>query len=144
MHPIDPELHALLQDRAATNEVESFRDAARLGAPFGLLPIYLDWMGFLGLRSDGVMGFVGWEPPHDPDFAVPTYLQRVGLVAAAEHYPELSDLVPQRAAEAMTCPSCRGLGRPTIEGLEIPQNVRCFCGGLGWIIPGEAEQISRP
>ena len=144
MHSVDPELHALLQGRAATSDFDSFRDAARLGAPFGLLPIYLDWMGFLGLKSDGAIGFVGWEPPHDPDFAVPAHMQRVGLVAAAEHYPELEYLVPTRAAEAVTCPTCRGSGRPVIEGVTIPENVRCFCGGLGWLLPGEAEQTSRP
>jgi len=51
-------------------------------------------------------------------------------------YPELAALIPARPEEARDCDSCRGTGR--IEAL--PQII-CRCGGVGWIVPGEAGPL---
>lgn len=141
MQPLDPSLHAELRPRAANHGLESHRDAARL-AP-DLLPLYLDWVGFFGLAADGQVLFVAWDPPHDIDAVHEAHWIRIALVAGAEQYAELAPLVPARPGNAVTCSFCGGTGKPTLHGRAVPDNVRCFCGGLGWLLPGEAEQASR-
>ena len=141
MQPLDHSMHSALHQRAARHSIQSYRDAAAL-AP-NLVPLYLDFVGFIGLREDGELLFVTWDPPHDPEVVHEPHWRRVALVAGAEQYPELSSLRPQRSTNAVICSFCGGSGRPTVEGQAVPANIRCFCGGLGWLLPGEAEQASR-
>jgi hypothetical protein len=142
MQTLDRAIHAKLRALASRHELESHRDAARL-AP-DLLPLYLDWVGFIGLADDGEVRFVNWDPPHTSAPVREPYLVRAALVAGAEQYAELAALRPVRPANAVDCVLCGGTGRPTIEGQPVPDNIRCFCGGLGWLLPGETEQASRP
>lgn len=139
---LDPALHALLRTRALQAEIPSVRDAAAI-APT-LLPVFLDWVGFIGLREDGELLFVSWDPPHEAAIVREPHLRRTAMVAAAEKYPELAALVPQRPPEAEPCAFCGGSGRPMVQGEPVPENVRCACGGLGWLLPGERQAIARP
>lgn len=141
VQPLDTGLHAALRARAAHAELPSLREAAAV-AP-ALLPLFLDWMGFIGLREDGELLFVTWDPPHDAEIVQEAHLRRTALVAGAEKFPELSTLVPRRPSEAELCTFCGGSGRPILDGEVVPENVRCVCGGLGWLLPGERQQLSR-
>jgi hypothetical protein len=139
---LDTSLHAALRARAAQAELPSVPEAAAI-AP-ALLPLFLDWVGFIGLREDGELLFVSWDPPHDGEIVQEAHLRRTALVAGAEKYPELSTLIPRRPSEAELCTFCGGSGRPILLGGVVPENVRCVCGGLGWLLPGERQQLSRP
>jgi len=66
-------------------------------------------------------------------------LERTGyLVMAARRYLALRALLPERAPEAVNCPSCRGTGDWHIfsgdrhESLRITGMICKECGGLGW------------
>ena len=142
MQPLDRSLHAALRGRALAHEFPTFRDAAAF-AP-DLLPLYLGFGAFIGLREDGELLSVAWESPHDQELVREPLWRRVAIVAGAEEYSELGYLVPRRPPEALACPICDGTGRPTVNGREVPSNIRCMCGGLGWLLPGEAEQATRP
>ena len=139
---LDPGLHAALRTRASQAALASLRDAAAI-AP-DLLPVFLDWVGFIALREDGELLFVPWEPPHEREIVQEAQLRRTALVAAAEKYSELSSLIPRRPPEAERCASCEGSGRPRLSGERVPENIRCVCGGLGWLLPGEQARTSRP
>src|SRR4051794_8906479 len=142
MQPQDPLLHAELRKRAAVHALESHREAARL-AP-DLLPLYLDWVGFFGLAADGRIVFVAWDSPHGIEAVDEPHWIRTALVAGGEQYAELVSLRPERPPNAVECSFCRGTGMPTLNGQDVPDNIRCYCGGLGWLLPGEGEEASRP
>ena len=131
----DSGLYAALRAQASQAELPSLREAAAV-AP-ALLPVYLDWVGFIALREDGELLFVPWDPPHEEEIVQEAPLRRAALVAAVEKYPELSSLIPRRPPEAERCASCGGSGRPKLSGHPVPENIRCVCGGLGWLLPGE-------
>ena len=133
--PVDPSLYAALRRRAAQASFASLREAAAV-AP-ALLPVYLDWVGFIALREDGELLFVPWDPPHEPEIVQEARLRRTALVAAAEKFAELASLVPLRPAEAERCAACDGSGRPTVQAQPVAENIRCVCGGLGCLLPGE-------
>jgi hypothetical protein len=101
-------------------------------------------MGFFGLRKDGSMAFVGWDPPRELETRIEAQMQRIALVAASEHYPELAYLRPIRPTSAVMCPNCHGTGRPMYEGRALPENIRCMCGGLGWVLPEDIRDATRP
>jgi hypothetical protein len=82
---------------------------------------------------------VPWDPPHTPEIVREPHMRRIALVGGAEHYPDLATLRPERPTNAVTCSSCGGSGRLIIGGRPAPENVRCFCGGLGWLLPGEGK-----
>ena len=62
-----------------------------------------------------------WEEQSDADHVS-------ALVVALKYFPELGQLLPQRASTATDCPACEGTGR--LFGL-----VCGSCSGLGWLRP---------
>ena len=99
-----------------------FRDiASRLEA----LPVYSDLGGtlfitpslhILSLRSDDTV--VSEE--------LSSEWKLIALVAAAERFPELGQLLPVRPSGVTPCEVCSGTGR-------LQQSLRCAsCFGLGW------------
>jgi hypothetical protein len=115
-----------------------------LAARYRLLPVYLDWTGFVGLREDGELLFVGSDPPQDPAILEEAHFRRIALAVAAQDYPELAFLRPERPPDAVVCPSCGGAGRVVLAGVQAPPNVLCACGGLGWVPQAEARTARGP
>jgi hypothetical protein len=104
-----------------------------LAAKYSLLPLYIDWTAFFGLRGDGAIVLVATEEPDEP----PTVEQDERLINLALYqgslkYPYLSRLVPTREPTARDCPHCEGRGTIELAGVE-PNIVVCYCGGLGWL-----------
>lgn len=108
---------------------EEQKDLARR---FQALPLYLDFMGFFGLRRDGSLTFVPWEPPFELQ-PVDARMRHVALVQGAARYPELECLRPVRQSDDVVCPSCGGYGRPGVDGKDISDKIVCECGGSGWL-----------
>jgi hypothetical protein len=99
------------------------------------LPLYLGWVGAIGLRPDG--SFVRWDHEDDREAVKPLsdpYWERVAVSHAAKKYSELAALLPERPSHAKDCDSCKGTGE--IEGTA---QIICVCGGLGWIIPEDQQ-----
>jgi hypothetical protein len=92
------------------------------------LPVYADIAGTRFLKPNGAVLFQGSDhagsdltPEQSPHW------QLVARLAAAERFPELSDLVPIRPPSVPDCPDCEGKGRVLNDML------RCdACYGLGW------------
>jgi hypothetical protein len=94
------------------------------------LPLYGDKGGWVLLRPSGEL----IQVPLDEDFgqiAEPVkelLLQTVALVAGAQKYPELRELIPVRPADAVECAQCNGTGRMP----SFPTVYCGKCGALGW------------
>ena len=109
-------------------------EAIAVARRHGVLPLYTDFMGCFGLRPSGECLFIAWDDPSRavevrlglPDFQV----IHVARVRGALRYPEIPGIMPERPADARTCPSCHGSG-----GVHPQPNIICECGGLGWV-PG--------
>jgi hypothetical protein len=100
------------------------------------LPLYLGWIAALGIRPDGSFVYFEYEPVPKPVRPLEeSFWQRMAILQGAKEYPELRALLPERPAIATTCSSCHGAG----ELAGLPQLI-CGCGGLGWVIPGEARE----
>ena len=96
-------------------------------AAFGALPLYSDPGGCIALRPDGRVVQIFWRRPDASFQDAPASWRLVGLVAGAEKYPELRELLPQRAPGASDCPNCKAgrLEDGSICGL---------CFGLGFAL----------
>jgi len=100
---------------------------------YGFLPLECSWTPIIGIRSDG--SFVSWDDDDKSGVKVVTAPreQRVALWQGAKRFPELRALLPERPAYAITCTHCNGTGElPPMT----PQMI-CYCGGAGWLLPGE-------
>ena len=85
--------------------------------------------GALAFTVDGRVLFFSWETeqiqPTNDEWVT------VAAVAAAEKYPELREILPQRPATAATCGKCGGTGKLQLTPELTP---RCYtCRGLGWV-----------
>jgi hypothetical protein len=94
------------------------------------LPVYKDIGGALGFDSQGVVIEFDWETEQ----ARPTTDHRwiiTAAVSAAEKYPELREILPDRPPRATTCSKCLGAGK---IALTPTSNFGCGeCCGLGWV-----------
>jgi len=140
----DPELSNWIQDairryaHPTSDEPEYLKHYATL---YNLLPIYPDWTHCYGLRADGTVFLFSTED-EEKTIHVETdeRLRNFALFMGSKKYPELKSLAPVRSADAIDCPFCKGLGKIEVPGIG-PDNIVCYCGGLGWLpfgtkIPG--------
>jgi hypothetical protein len=67
------------------------------------------------------------EPPWRPATREERLLS---IAVASERWPEIASLLPQRPADARTCPACHGQGTVPLAPPRIFCNV---CGALGWL-----------
>ena len=111
-------------------------------AKFGALPLITDMGGCYALRLDGEVVSFAWDEPHGLAVVDDERLRNTALNQGSQRYPELAPLVPARPAEAIDCRSCGGTGIVAFEGRSLPNNVICFCGGLGWI-PADSSRGRR-
>jgi uncharacterized protein (TIGR02996 family) len=105
----------------------------RLARRHDALPVYADMGGVILLRPDGEWLTLG-DDDDEPRTETDRGWRMIGLVYAAEFFPELRPLLPPRPADAGPCPGCggRGLERWRLEGVSgITPCGGCF--GLGWL-----------
>lgn len=111
-------------------------------AKHAALPVTMDMGGGFALSVTGeVLSFL-WDDLERSEVVEDARLRRIALYLGSLKYSELAPFVPDRPSEAVPCPHCHGAGG--VAGL--PQeldNIVCYCGGLGWLAQGEAEQAAR-
>ncbi len=122
---VSERLAELLESRQTDSPCETADLARRIQA----LPVYTDMSGALAFTVDGRVLFFSWETeqiqPTNDEWVT------VAAVAAAEKYPELREILPQRPATAATCGKCGGTGKLQLTPELTP---RCYtCRGLGWV-----------
>jgi hypothetical protein len=131
-----PGIHARLLAAYRASSAPDPIGARAQAARSGLLPVYLDIGGWVGLRDDGELLEAAWDSDVAPAPVVDRWLRRTALAVAARDFPELAYLRPQRPEDAVSCPHCGGTGRFAVDGVAMPF-VLCPCAGLGWLPPGE-------
>jgi hypothetical protein len=130
------ELPAHIADRiralvASTSTVGHHIDqeAARHGAVALMGTIGSLWL----MRPDGTL----WDVDDDSGKhlqPLPPELHLTALVAGAERYPWLAELLPSRPLDALDCTTCRGRGRLHGNPPHQDHYVYCtHCSALGWI-----------
>jgi hypothetical protein len=108
---------------------DGYRDLARR---VGALPVWSDMGGYILLRPDGEL--LTMDDGEAPRPLTHKGWRLLGLVSAAELFPELRPLLPPRPADAGSCPRCAGncVERWRLEGKRgITPCGKCW--GLGWL-----------
>lgn len=119
---ISAHLEALIRSERAASDEE--RTVARTT---NALPVYSDLLGTLAFTPEGAILYYNSEsgevtPVRDDAWPV------IAAVSAAEKYPDLRGIVPERPRTAKVCSFCSGTGR------ELQAKAFCGnCSGLGWV-----------
>ena len=100
-----------------------------------VLPLFNDFMGCWALDMSGRLVFFTWDAPEELEPVSERPVDAVGANAAlalgSVRFPALAAIRPVRPADALPCTTCDGTGRL----VDVPENVVCACGGLGWLPP---------
>jgi hypothetical protein len=120
-------------------DTEKTINLRKIAVELNVLPLYLDWSGAFGIRSNGEFFSFSYEKPYE---IKTDYNQREIngiLFRGVKKYPELHELTPLRAANSIECSTCNGTGiEPMNENLGFTEErIVCFCGGLGWLPPNK-------
>ena len=96
-----------------------------VAAALGALSVYADMGGALALTPEGEVVHYDFE---NGATTIPDQnMQIFARVRAAQRFPELQELAPQRPDSATSCPICEGRG-------EIVYGMYCGnCCGTGWV-----------
>jgi hypothetical protein len=128
-------IQSLIHDYFTDSTVEP-RYLRILAERYQVLPVYVGWTAFYGLRVDGEIVVVPTEEDGDPEPEVDERLRRMAIFRGAKKYPDLKPLVPERPAGALDCSYCEGRGQIDISGVEA-DTIVCYCGGLAWLTQEE-------
>ena len=111
----------------------------------GLRPVWADWVGGFGLTPEHAVVYIEHHSETAPEPVEELHLRQVTLFNASRRYPELAGLAPVRSPDDPTCPHCGGSGvLRRLDGRPAPDNVVCFCGGMGWLPAGYDAAGPRP
>jgi len=96
-----------------------------------VLPVVLDMGGCLALRPSGEIVSFPWDNASDIRVETCPRIRNLAFFQGSKKFPALRALVPARPSNAVDCSHCRGQS----ELVGLPENVVCYCGGLGWLTP---------
>jgi hypothetical protein len=92
------------------------------------LPVYSDLSGTLTISPEGTVLYYNSESGEIEPITDDTWTI-VAAVSAAEKYPDLRALLPEKPPTAKTCSLCSGTGR------QLKMKALCGkCFGLGWVL----------
>jgi hypothetical protein len=128
---LPPHIVARIRDAVASLPSQPKRGPDSAGKQYGGIPLLADMGGVSLLVPDGRILEVTWD---SGTLAQPlsSYPETVAIVAGAQRYPWLSELIPARPEDAVVCSVCSGSGKILKSG------GRFFCGAcgaLGWREP---------
>ncbi len=113
-----------LEDSEFNNKIRKVVDARRI------LPLVFDWSGWFGLRLNGDVVCIDYEDPENEEVWTDSRVRRIMIYRGSLEHPSLKELVQDRPDNAVNCQCCNK------ERAGLDQYI-CYCGGLGWILPGE-------
>ena len=108
-------------------------DVLNIARRLRALPVLLDMGGFYGLREDGTVIAVGWDSSAGEERTTSLRERDLALLAGSERYQFLRPLLPVRSTSDRKCLVCDGTGIEPNAAAAGLTNVRCWCGGLGWV-----------
>ena len=127
-----------LIDECLRSSVDAMGEIARAHRA---LPVYADMAGSWFLKPNGEVWFQSSERVGSALILEESpHWRLVAHLAAAERFPELTELVPSRPDGAEDCADCEGRGRV------MNDLVRCgVCYGLGWseVRPGKSSERTQ-
>ena len=145
MDILSAELQQLIQTLIESLAPEDCLDAEeyRLAREFEALPLGYDLWSYCFLTADGELIKSGWEPGEIERYKDAGSLLGAIVWGSRQRFPQFSQFIPDRPADASTCLLCAGSktwGKK--NGTEEPGT--CFlCAGLGWITRETLAEISR-
>ena len=115
-------IRRLIEELKVERQDSPRRELARA---MDVLPAYVDMGGALVLTQDGEVLEFDFEsesrkPAHEPWLTV-------ARGSLARRYDDSAELMPERPADALDCPSCGG------TGIMLKGAICVQCSGLGWI-----------
>ncbi len=110
-------------------------DLRKIASELNVLPLYLDWSGAFGIRSNGEFFSFSYDQPYQ---IRTDYNQREIngiLFKGSKKFPELQELMPIRTPESIECSDCKGTGtHPMNTAIGFTEEkIVCYCFGLGWL-----------
>src|SRR5690606_33505435 len=91
------------------------------------IPVVFDMGGVLGMKRDGTVISVPWDEPHGAlREETSSVAHMAAVIGAAQKYPELKTLAPNRPSDAPDCPQCAVLNPDGSRGCPV-------CWQLGWL-----------
>jgi hypothetical protein len=120
---------ALLSQSGSLGEIQDGRrrNYVEVAVATNCLPVYTDMGGALLLDTDGTVRCYEWDTLRTTEITDDRQIV-LAIVAAAQEYPDLIDLLPRRPPLATSCSDCSGTGK-LFDG-------KIYCGtchGLGWV-----------
>lgn len=112
----------------------------RIGVELNALPLLIDMGGCCALRPNGEIISVSWDDITDVQIETDKRLRNIVLFEGSKKYKGMEVLAPKRSVDALECPHCKGTGILELSrelGITEP-NIKCYCGGLGWL-PADSE-----
>jgi hypothetical protein len=109
------------------------KTVAELAERHQVLPLVMDWNGFLALSEKGLVLNIQYEAPDIARVESDPHLRTSALALGARRYPGLEPLIPKRPIDAIVCPACGGSGFPVLPNEAGIRGVICLCSGLGWL-----------
>jgi hypothetical protein len=108
-----------------------------LALRLGVLPVVRTWETCLALRPDSRVVSFGYAEDATAQLVLDQRVINQVWHQANLRIPGLVDLAPIRPPEAGECPYCGGTGTATEVTQDDPALGFCYCGGLGWLPPGD-------
>jgi hypothetical protein len=110
------------------NNPEIYRKIAQ---ELNILPIFFNWEGFIGIRSDSTFIYYdeekeNWKEEHNRAWQI------TALVDGSKKYKLLKQLLPERTEDAVQCSDCEGTGNLLVGGKVDEKAICGSCFGLGW------------
>ena len=132
-----PHVIGKLLQQLCAGEVEDHFKLAAWANTHSALPIMADMGGCYAITCAGDITVFVWDKQDDLRPEGDPRICRIVVFQAARRYPILEPFIPRRPGHAMDCRHCAGTG--PIQGIpsELAQSLVCYCGGLGWLLPGE-------
>jgi len=131
-------IEATLEDYKSNPEPDVLKfdpslDMRELAGQLNLLPLLLEMGGCVGIRPNGEFFSLVWDEPYELISESDTRVCNIALFEGAKRYPGIMELIPPRPENARECEYCNGSGTVIDLPPDLAQNIRCYCGGLGWV-----------
>jgi hypothetical protein len=112
----------------------------KLAAEIQALPLVADMGGCYAIRCNGDIVSFAWDSPGELRLEEDPRIRNMAIFQGSKKHPALRALVPPRPADARDCPHCGGRGALPAP---MPENVICYCGGLGWVPVGRSSDSNE-